>query len=98
MVKKTKKTKVSKKKVSKKIKKANNAKVVARPADSQTNNHLKGMRKLDETIVNSIRKNYRKGKGMPVVRIVEIVNQKGYDVTYASVRNVALGITWKSVK
>lgn len=58
-------------------------------------NHLKGMRKLDLEIVEAIRRNFKGGNGLQVSKIHRIIMKKGYDVTYASVRNVALEITWK---
>lgn len=57
--------------------------------------HLKGMRKLDAKIVASIRKNYRKGDGLSITKIWDIVKKKGFKVTYASVRNVCIRFTWK---
>jgi len=82
------------KKTAKKSKKKSTTKKSAKKSSKVENkNHLKGIRKLDEKIVDAIRKNAK--KGMKITRILEIVKDKGYDVTYASVRNVITGFTWK---
>lgn len=90
-----KKTAAKKKKVVKK--KAAKKKIGTNADGSESKHHLKGMRKLDKKIVQAIRKNYKNGEGMTFTKIHGIVVDRGYAVTYASVRNVCLGITWKSL-
>lgn len=62
---------------------------------TENRNYLKGNRTFTEPAVLKIRQLYAGGEGKTISEIHRIVVKKGFAVTYASVRNICQGTTWK---